>query len=543
MAELEKKFSLYNSDGTEGLVIKGSENGIEEINNCSIVDTKTRKDIQTINTQLGDIATKTITTEERTKLTNLENYDDTSVKANIQSVQQQVNNLVLGAVGDGNNAEVVQARGEYSTLNDRLNAEDKFKSVTKYGTTNLSIDRFTMEVGTKMGTSLTPILSNGVVSVTVVAMGSTVKIQHIRYDKTSNTMKVINTKEATGLTKKTICTIPCDFDFEVDGNDYVACTNVGYSINSADVDHINGYKFLTGTINDVSYTIDNFNINKAAIIGVCVNVSTITAVAKTNERINKNMNNINELEFEVSNLQNRCNKLERLNTFEWNDFDKSYFALVFDDGNTTLYDFYALAHSKGIPILAACPSNSLNTIKDNVTMPTLLKNIELDGGEVLAHYFGSPTDKSTDAEWIEYTRNQKKALQDIGLTVRGIIRADATQANSKKGEKYCKMYFDYADSMGTSPQYNLGTRKFLIGVQTLDDMKTWIDECCTKPGFYPICTHGLRNDEPLATVDNVTAIIDYIQSKNNAEFTTYSKMFDTFGTTKLEKRLLALENK
>lgn len=56
MAELEKKFSLYDSDGTESLVIKGSENGIEEINNCSIVDTKTRNDIQTINTQLGDIA-------------------------------------------------------------------------------------------------------------------------------------------------------------------------------------------------------------------------------------------------------------------------------------------------------------------------------------------------------------------------------------------------------------------------------------------------------------------------------------------------------
>ena len=38
MAELEKKFSLYNSDGTEGLVIKGSENGIEEINSLNLVD-------------------------------------------------------------------------------------------------------------------------------------------------------------------------------------------------------------------------------------------------------------------------------------------------------------------------------------------------------------------------------------------------------------------------------------------------------------------------------------------------------------------------
>ena len=71
--------------------------------------------------QYKDIAKQTITTEERTKLTNLNNYDDSSIKNDIQNVQQQVNNLVLGAVGDGNNAEVVQARGNYSTLNDRIN--------------------------------------------------------------------------------------------------------------------------------------------------------------------------------------------------------------------------------------------------------------------------------------------------------------------------------------------------------------------------------------------------------------------------------------
>ena len=41
-------------------------------------------------------------------------------KSDVDDVQQQVNNLVLGAVGDGNNAEVIQARGEFATLNDRF---------------------------------------------------------------------------------------------------------------------------------------------------------------------------------------------------------------------------------------------------------------------------------------------------------------------------------------------------------------------------------------------------------------------------------------
>lgn len=62
--------------------------------------------INEVNAQYKDIAT---------------NKADKTTTANIQ---QQVNNLVLGAVGDGNNAEVVQARGKFSTLNDRCDSID-----------------------------------------------------------------------------------------------------------------------------------------------------------------------------------------------------------------------------------------------------------------------------------------------------------------------------------------------------------------------------------------------------------------------------------
>ena len=108
-------------------------NGID----INIKDAKAREDIEKLDTQYKDIVKKTITEEERNKLTSLENYDDTNVKTNIQSVQQQVNNLVLGAVGDGNNAEVVQARGTYSTLNDRLNYSDSLLPKTLISSKNL----------------------------------------------------------------------------------------------------------------------------------------------------------------------------------------------------------------------------------------------------------------------------------------------------------------------------------------------------------------------------------------------------------------------
>lgn len=54
-----------------------------------------------------------------------------SIKADtieLEGVKTQLNNLVLGAVGDGNNPEVIQARGEYSTLNDRIDSIDSIKN-------------------------------------------------------------------------------------------------------------------------------------------------------------------------------------------------------------------------------------------------------------------------------------------------------------------------------------------------------------------------------------------------------------------------------
>lgn len=53
--------------------------------------------------------------------------DKKTDKITTENIQQQVNNLVLGAVGDGNNAEVVQARGGFKTLNERLDANDNAK--------------------------------------------------------------------------------------------------------------------------------------------------------------------------------------------------------------------------------------------------------------------------------------------------------------------------------------------------------------------------------------------------------------------------------
>ena len=68
-----------------------------------------RENLDEVDTQFKDIA------NENTEIKNTMNMKT-------DNIQQQVNNLVLGAVGDGNNAEVVQARGDYNVLGERLNA-------------------------------------------------------------------------------------------------------------------------------------------------------------------------------------------------------------------------------------------------------------------------------------------------------------------------------------------------------------------------------------------------------------------------------------
>lgn len=64
-----------------------------------IVKDETGKSVTTkfneLNTQFKDIAKQTITTEERTKLTNLKNYDDTEIKANINNIKTDLGTVEL----------------------------------------------------------------------------------------------------------------------------------------------------------------------------------------------------------------------------------------------------------------------------------------------------------------------------------------------------------------------------------------------------------------------------------------------------------------
>lgn len=269
------------------------------------------------------------------------------------------------------------------------------------------------------------------------------------------------------------------------------------------------------------------------------------------EKTLTDLNNSDDLkDFQIKNLQQRLFDTGKYNDFAFKEFDKTYFAFVIDDSNKTLYPIYKKFHDKGVKLSSATIPGNLNIAVEGIgTNKDVLDLIVADGGEVLVHYYGNlidigeqapDTDRTylnTVEDWNSRIVVTKKALEDMGYKIRGVIRADYTSSRTKTGEQYCREYYDYSDGLGTSPQYTL-TRMFVHNFSTVEDFKKWIDKCCEKPGFYPICTHGSESVN-----DNMDEILDYILNKDNCECTTYKDVYDQFRSTVLENRIKALEEK
>ena len=267
--------------------------------------------------------------------------------------------------------------------------------------------------------------------------------------------------------------------------------------------------------------------------------------------------------FAIKNLERRCTNLEKQNPFEWATFDKTYFAFVIDDCNSFFPKAVEIFNTNNTPLSSATLVNKLDNVyttytpSNTKTVRELLQDMVNDGGEVLAHYTGNLAPAgtpdsgnthylTTEADWLERTRDVKMTLEENGFDVRGIITADSTVPHTATGQKYCSLYFDYSDTLGTSKNFYLGRRKFFLAndMQTVADVKSYIDTCCETPGFYPFCFHGTRQDEPCINESDLTEILTYIASKGSSvcECTTYSYVIEHFGSTDLNERLKAVEN-
>ena len=214
-------------------------------------------------------------------------------------------------------------------------------------------------------------------------------------------------------------------------------------------------------------------------------------------------------------------------------FDKSYFVFVIDDCGSFTFDCFKVFHELGVPLCVACIVDNLDVSNGYLSIKDVLKLVVLDGGEVLAHYYGNLADigysdgvhdfLTSDEDWYLRTGFVKNILLNEGFNVRGLIRADYTQKKSFKGEKFCRKYFEYSDNVGISKRYNLGDRKFFFDddMSSIESAKRYIDKCFLNPGFYSFCLHG---NEPLANYSDLYDLISYVIKKG--VITTYSEMYD-----------------
>ena len=262
----------------------------------------------------------------------------------------------------------------------------------------------------------------------------------------------------------------------------------------------------------------------------------------------KKENEINKFDNLMAN--ERAYRLEKMNEFAFNEFDKGYVTFVMDD---LIWDkirpAQQLFKNKQVPLSLACPSSFATKTTDTGELRSdVMRDVVEDGGEILSHGidFGVIHDKMTDDEIIAILRDSKKELVDLGFEVDGFMLMGGTVNGytailqmTEEQEKLTRRYYRYSDLGGTSVAYNQFRRSLN---QNISNIKGFIDDAKNKKQWIKFYFHQLDGSETYITTDFLNEIIDYCKI-SGVDVVTYRHMYDTFGTTVLEQRITSLESK
>ena len=292
-------------------------------------------------------------------------------------------------------------------------------------------------------------------------------------------------------------------------------------------------------------TNDNHQISPSELIKVRANVTSTDwsySVRDHIEAIEKTLDS-EQAAFEIEQINRRVTRDERANDFDYKKFDKAYYVFTIDDANEYLPDMYDLFHELGVPLSAAIITGNLNKDwkGDGRTVKGICDLIVADGGEILSHSGKYITADSTESDYIEVFRDPKIELESLGYDIRGIITAGGAGylENDVRLDDWSRRYYDYSDRNGlsSSKQYWNG-RWWFHDLTTIDNVKTQIDSHVSGKKFIVAAMHGSDDPSDLEYIDNVRQIVEYIKSKGDAaEITTWAHVYDTFGTTRLDKRI------
>ena len=301
------------------------------------------------------------------------------------------------------------------------------------------------------------------------------------------------------------------------------------------------------------------NSNDISKGGLVFEYFGLIRIVKSNPIIEKR---VTELEdgtiFEHENIKKRVIENQIKNDFAWKEFDGLYATITFDDTNADIDQLQDLSEELGIPFCyATIPSKLENIMSQGTeTAKQVLERAVANGGEVLSHWGSQLNSLSKDEDYYNVYAGAKKTLTENGFEVNGIITAgggaDGTPESFKtqnflKDIELARIYYKYADLTandfvsGQDLRYIeqfYNNRTFIDS--GVDATKSIIDSMALSgKGWLNLASHGTNNANT-PTIDSFRQIFQYAIDKGFT-FITWNTMYEKFKSSKLEKRVKALE--
>ena len=261
------------------------------------------------------------------------------------------------------------------------------------------------------------------------------------------------------------------------------------------------------------------------------------------ERLKGLIPDSSKISYDLEQAQLQMAKKQRMNDFVYSAFDKAYFVLTIDDANKYLPDVYDLCHELGVPFCPAIIVGKLNTDykNDGRTIKDICDLVVADGGEILAHSGKYITADSTEEDYTDVFREPKFELENLGYTVRGIITAggDNYLSNDIRLDNWSRKYYDYSDQNGLQSSEAYYHPRWWYRDYTMDGAKNYVDDAIKNKSFIVVAMHGSDSTSDLEHINNLRELLEYMIAKgtDNLEITTWAKVYDKFGSTKLEERI------
>lgn len=437
--------------------------------------------------------------------------EEKASKETTKNIQTQVNNLVLGAVGDGNNAEVVQARGSYTLLNERLN---KMADGTGLMTNieNLVDDINTSQVGYQYSanSSNTGSYSDGIYTLNNVVENT--NTNGWTFNKTvSGTSKIY-------LGLKLKATGNVYIEYKIDGGNTQA-----QKITDAAENEWKSYVFSY----DITSNFTLYQIRSASAGEQTIQIKDIfvSEIYSSSAKYNNLKENITDLNDKVDIIENKIA-----------DKKKTYILLSFDDQTNMYANRFSIMKDYGFKF-TFCLNSGMQVNNDFATTEKQTFYDMLAYGCDVAMYGGDrnstppAVSDRTQEEWVTWLSPLLTTLNNLGVfpttyfAPRGEMPENGENALKELGFSLCRCGLYNCDNsyrwIESWSEDRFGVPMVQIQDDNLDTVKGYIDDCITNGWSLSIFTHQVvdSNTSEL-NCDTIVfkSLLDYIKTKSDGGY-------------------------